>query len=467
MALSKKHGDSNLTITHPRRSREASPLLEDPRLEPDQRQSPRHPATPSRQNGPARLSTFRLARKLDGIMQDSVISLTPGQDILPCAQEPGGSMRRKRYQKGSLGTRKHGRHKVWVAQWWDDGQKRSKVLGRCSEVVKGQAESTLAAILRPLNKGAGNKQKPVYTFKQYVEGTFLPVCRRKWKESTRFNSEQSIKQHLIPEFAGTVLSDLSRERMQDFLDEKAVGNSQSVVAHLRWFLSAIFKMAISDGVVQFNPTLALYTPACKAGKERMVLEREQIRQALEVLNLKERLLFRMALFEGMRPGEILAIRIGSLRENSVLIDKRVYRGMLDSPKGRKGKQTARTVALSPGTVYDLKLWREKFPCEDPNQFLFPSETMKTPLSRDNAWRRDIQPKLQSIGLEWASFQVLRRTNASLSRKANIDDKVAADQRGHGLGVSLEVYAVSDLQQKIEAVTKLESEVLGKLPKKTE
>lgn len=55
--------------------------------------------------------------------------------------------------------------------------------------------------------------------------------------------------------------------------------------------------------------------------------------------------------------------------------------------------------------------------------------------------------------------MLRRTNASLSRKANIDDKVSADQRGHGLGVSLGVYAISDLEQKIEAVKRLESDVI--------
>jgi hypothetical protein len=71
----------------------------------------------------------------------------------------------------------------------------------------------------------------------------------------------------------------------------------------------------------------------------------------------------------------------------------------------------------------------------------------------------MRPKLEPIGLEWATFQVLRRTNASLGRKALIDDKVAADQRGHGLGVSLEVYSISDLQQKIEAVKKIESEVI--------
>jgi hypothetical protein len=41
----------------------------------------------------------------------------------------------------------------------------------------------------------------------------------------------------------------------------------------------------------------------------------------------------------------------------------------------------------------------------------------------------------------------------------VDDKVSADQRGHGLGVSLAVYAISDLDQKLEAVTRLESEVV--------
>ncbi|MFL6446596.1 MAG: hypothetical protein ACJ746_02750 [Bryobacteraceae bacterium] len=71
----------------------------------------------------------------------------------------------------------------------------------------------------------------------------------------------------------------------------------------------------------------------------------------------------------------------------------------------------------------------------------------------------LPPYAPGVGLDWVNYQVLRRTNASLSRKAKIDDKVSADQRGHGLGVSLGVYAISDLDQKIEAVTKLESAVI--------
>jgi hypothetical protein len=51
------------------------------------------------------------------------------------------------------------------------------------------------------------------------------------------------------------------------------------------------------------------------------------------------------------------------------------------------------------------------------------------------------------------------TNASLSRKVKIDDKVAADQRGHRRGVSQEVYSMSGVQQKIDAAKRLESEVI--------
>ena len=142
----------------------------------------------------------------------------------------------------------------------------------------------------------------------------------------------------------------------------------------------------------------------------------------------------------------------------MLIDQHAYKGNIDTPKGRKGKRTSRTVGLSPGTIAELNVWRTLLLKQGPESYLFPTER-ETPLRRDNVWYRDLLPKLKPVGLEWATFQVLRRTNASLSRRAMIDDKVAADQRGHGLGVSLEVYSISGVQQKIDAAKRLESEVI--------
>ena len=56
---------------------------------------------------------------------------------------------------------------------------------------------------------------------------------------------------------------------------------------------------------------------------------------------------------------------------------------------------------------------------------------------------------------WVNFQVLRRTQASLGHKEGVDPKVAADQRGHAIGVAIDTYTESDIESRRNAVTKLE------------
>jgi integrase len=367
-------------------------------------------------------------------------------------------MRRKRYQNGSVKPRNHGRKKVWVAQWWENGHRRSKVLGPFSSMSRSDAQAQLGVILTPLNDGAGHTQRPIYTFGVYMDQVFLPAVAPKWKESTRMTPENRMLHHLMPAFGKCLLRQMTREQMQAFLQEKALNSSHSTVDHLRWDLKSIFKMAESEGLVPFNPAASLYTPPAKAEGEKRVLMPSQVRQALGVLDSRDRLIFRLAVFEGLRPGEILALRLGDVFESHIEIVRRVYKGTFDTPKGRKGKRTARKAALSTGTAMELALWRTCLLKTGPEDFLFPSER-NTALYRDNIWYRGLKPKLETVGLEWATFQVLRRTNASLSRKAKVDDKVAADQRGHGVGVSMEVYSHSDLEQKSEAVNRLESEVV--------
>jgi integrase len=116
----------------------------------------------------------------------------------------------------------------------------------------------------------------------------------------------------------------------------------------------------------------------------------------------------------MRPGEIVAVRIGDvdLAEDCVWIRRRVYRGKLGDPKNDRSKRQA---ALTLGTKALLQSWMEQR-CEAQGEaWLFPSEN-RTPLRRDNVWRRYMLPKLELIGVEWATFQVMRRTWASWSKK---------------------------------------------------
>ena len=176
-------------------------------------------------------------------------------------------MRRKRFQKGSLQSRKHGKHRVWVAFWYEDGERRCQTVGRNSQMSRAEAEVVLSSILRDINSGTSKTTKPVYTFKQFVEDVYLPFCRRSWKESTAGTSEQTISSHLIPEFGKNLLHAIRREDLQDFLDRKAEDLSASVVAHLRWFLNAVFKLAVSDGLTLNNPAAELRIPRkCQPGR---------------------------------------------------------------------------------------------------------------------------------------------------------------------------------------------------------
>jgi integrase len=367
-------------------------------------------------------------------------------------------MRRRRFQRGSLQARKHGRHRVWVAFWWEDGRRRCKVLGRSAQMSKAEAEAVLSAILRTINSGLTQTAKPVYTFGQFTKGVYLPFCRRSWKESTAGTSEQIITGHLIAAFGKDLLHSIRREALQDFLDRKAEELSASVVSHLLWFLNAVFKLAMSDGLMLNNPAAELKIPQrCQPGRAMRPLTEEEVNPYLEAFELREKLIARLAVFEGMRPGEILALRWKSMAGGIIRIDERVYKRRLNTPKNGK----TREAAMSEGTVRLLDQWMALAQDRSAEAFVFPSERMTTPLSLDNLWRRNMLPRLKKIGLGWATFQVLRKTNASLSQKAGVDPKVASDQRGHGIGVSLEVYTSSDMEQKRAAIYKLEALLLRK------
>jgi hypothetical protein len=73
----------------------------------------------------------------------------------------------------------------------------------------------------------------------------------------------------------------------------------------------------------------------------------------------------------------------------------------------------------------------------------------------------IRAKLEPTCLGWVNFQVMRRTHASLGHEAKVDPKVSADQRGHGIGVALDVYIKSSMEDRATAAKQLEDSVLTK------
>ena len=146
------------------------------------------------------------------------------------------------------------------------------------------------------------------------------------------------------------------------------------------------------------------------------------------------------------------MQVGDVEAKSVSVRCRVYKGNIDSPKT---KRSIRQVAMTNGTIGLLNSWMETLRDHQPSAWLFPSEGLATPLRRDNVWRRSMLPKLRKANLEWATFQVMRRTFATLSKQVGIDPHTRCAQMGNTVDVSENEYAVSQFEDKLAAVRKME------------
>ncbi len=367
-------------------------------------------------------------------------------------------LRRRRYQKGSLQARKHGKKRVWVVQYYDaDGHHRYHTLGRIADLTKSQAQEEQVAFMRTINGGDGERQevRPVLV-SEFVNQVYLPFQRGKWKSSTKGTSENRIKVHVIGDLGNRQLESFTPTGLQAYLESKAVTHGFSVVDHLRWDLTSICELAVAEKLLTTNPAKTLYTPPTAKKGECPVMTAVDVENALGAVEHREKVILHLAIFSGLRPGEMLAIqrRNVSADGSAVVIEQRVYRGELDAPKNGE----TRTVAVPPRTAALLVEWLGTAVDPEPNAWVFASENRETPLWRDNLLRRHIRPALEKVNLGWVDFKVMRRTNASLSHGAKVDPKVSADQRGHGIGVSLDVYTKSNIQQKGVAAKKLEDSI---------
>jgi len=258
---------------------------------------------------------------------------------------------RRRYKEGGLKKYKG----FWIAQWWEDGHRRNRILGRVSMLTKAEAMSKLDRILGPLNLRQSSLSVKV-KFRDFVTGVFLPFHKRKWKPSTAATNQERINYHLVMEIGGQTLGGVTRDDLQTLLEQKAsAGRSHSLVDHLRWDLKQIFDLAWAEGLVSRNPAAALFTPRHARRYPRLVMNLDQVRRVFSVLGLRERLIVKLAILAGLRPGEIFGLTWDRVYRDFLEIRQRVYRGKVDTPKT---SNSVRKVAVSTGLSEEINQWRE-------------------------------------------------------------------------------------------------------------
>jgi len=315
----------------------------------------------------------------------------------------GETMARRGFQQGSLfqrGTRR----KLWVARWWEDVIQADGTLGRLrrSEVIGTVAEfptrrlamQVLSQRLGSVNNGKARPQS-VRAFGDFVKDDWMPVVLPTLKYATQKHYRYMLDVHLIPAFGQRQLSELTREELQSFLGRKLKGGlSWETVHHFKCGLSKILGAAEEWGYITENATQKTKLPRRQHGTEKIVLTPVQVRNSVTALNDPARSVTLLSVLTGLRVGELLALRWGSIDSNARMLRvcETVYDGHFDQPKT---KRSARTIPIGTETAEIFAALRPA--AVDARPLVFATRE-GLPLERWNLFRKHLKPAAKKLGL---------------------------------------------------------------------
>jgi integrase len=125
-----------------------------------------------------------------------------------------------------------------------------------------------------------------------------------YKPSTIASYDGSLREHVLPRLGRSRLADISRGNLVDLI-ERMLGDGlgSSTVRNAIIPLHLVFRRAIDRGILTVSPAAKLPLPAPARGRDRIATPAEA-EALLGALSKEDRPLWTVALFAGLRSGEI-------------------------------------------------------------------------------------------------------------------------------------------------------------------
>ena len=381
----------------------------------------------------------------------------------------GRHMGRDRYQEGRvvlIGKRiKKWRGHFYVYQKQADGSEvrrhRNIPLGLKSEMDRGEAKAKLREIIARETKDVAPAPVNV-TLRWFYENRFLPQKEQQWKVTSRPKTKRFIENYLLKRFGDTLLGDLDKFTLQTYLNEMAPKYSKSVLSKIRVYFNSILDEAVELEMLPKNPAGKLAVP--KSGKRRATkhLTPEEIRQILFHLSDRDRLIVRMFLVLGLRPGEMFALRWNDKQGNSLRIDSSITDGMEVETK-TEGSDSFVWLPASIDT--ELEFWRGTATNATPDTFVFPS-SRGTAINTTNFLFRVLKEAGRNAGIEGVTHQMLRRTCSTYMAQITSVKDVQAHLRHTNAKTTLEHY-IKSVPESVRVAVESLDQLLKKKPNSSE
>jgi integrase len=210
-------------------------------------------------------------------------------------------------------------------------------------------------------------------------------------------------------------------------------------------MRALFAEAVDQDYLAKDPARLVKVPANLREVDKTVLTWDQLRAALDRLlekNLRDWLLLMLDMSNALRPGEVVALRWRSLLEEPLLLDikETYYRGKI-RPYGKTKRSTSQ-VPICEDLIKKLMEWREHLKTKrkdvSPAAFIFRGR-FGGPLDPSNFRKRVLHKLAEELELPKLTFQVIRRTIATLAQKLGSSKDVQGFMRHETTDTTENVY----------------------------
>jgi integrase len=249
--------------------------------------------------------------------------------------------------------------------------------------------------------------------------------------------EHALAKRLIPRFGRLKVSALTRNAIQDLVDELQTEEfAPSTIRNTVLPLRAIYRRLGARDEVLLNPTVGLSLPAIRERRER-IARPEEARLLLGALSPKDQPVWATALYGGLRRGELRALRWGDIDFGAGLI--RVERGWdpKEGPIEPKSRAGRRRVPLAKPLRSYLAAHRLRSE-GDSDDLVFRGRGGK-PLAPDALIER-ARRAWADFGLTQIGLHECRHTYAAFMIAAGVNAKALSTYMGHStISMTLDRY----------------------------
>jgi integrase len=379
--------------------------------------------------------------------------------------------KRKKGKRGLGSVRWREDIKKYVIDYYDRlGKRHVETVGTNMH----EAADKLNQKMYEIRKGTYNPDRSNKTFKEFADQWLSGKIGI--KQATYAGYESNVRNHLIPYFGESLLADIRREDIRNFVKMKteAGKHNPKTIHNFLLVLHQILTDAQVEGLISNNPYIKIERPKAnkpdvdylrtheipillKACEEvgRMPIRKvtsivngheEEKKAGLPVDDTTLHAIFFTAIFTGMRRGEFLALKWEDVDwvNHKIHVRRSLYRSTLQTPKSDYSK---RAIDMGPRLEEVLKNHRKSQNqmklktgrAWHDNDFIFCNDDGSS-INAENLYHRRFKRIIKKAGLRSIRIHDLRHTFASILIAAGHNIKYIQSQLGHSsIKITLDIY----------------------------